>query len=494
MLKAMVFLPLLLLARSNPQEHHSHPAPEKLGTVSFSISCAPEVRDEFNRSLALLHSFTYEQADAGFRRVVQRDPHCAIAHWGRAMTHYHQLWDLPPSHADSVAASQEIAEASALNASERERGFIQALSLIFSKEDSVPFNTRASQYRTAMQRLATGDPEDTETQVFYALSLISNASPSDKHHQDQKVAADILEPLFRKYPDHPGIPHYLIHACDNQEMAPRALAAARSYAEIAPSAPHALHMPSHIFTRLGMWNDSIASNLAARDAARAQGDVGEQLHAMDYLVYAYLQNGDDQNALRTVNELKAMKDLHMGEFKVGYAATAMPVRYIVERKQWSEAKAISDPPDTAQPHVTALTVWTRGLGYARSGDPHAADREVETLNLLETRLRALGNRYWFAQVDIMKREVMAWSAQAMHQPVQAAALLSSAADDEDAMEKLPVTPGPIVPAREQLGELLLIQGDSEAASKAFSTATRNAPGRRGALQGVTLSSEERQAS
>jgi tetratricopeptide (TPR) repeat protein len=320
--------------------------------------------------------------------------------------------------------------------------------------------------------------------VFYALALISNASPSDTEHRRQKQAAGMLEPLFQAFPDHPGIPHYLIHACDNQELASRGLPAARAYAGIAPSAPHALHMPSHIFTRLGLWNDSIASNLAARGAAQSQGDTGEELHAMDYLVYAYLQSGREQEAVQVIQQLKTMKNLRAGDFKIGYAATAMPIRYIVERQQWDDAARVINPPDNAQPHVVAIAVWARGLGFARSGRSRDADKESETLRQIENQLHASGNGYWATQVDIMRREVMAWSAQAKTQFKEAAAALASAADDEDRIEKLPVTPGPIVPAREQLGELLLEQGNSSAASKAFQTALVNSPGRRRAAQGA----------
>jgi hypothetical protein len=467
------------------QEEHNHPVPEKLGMVSFPTSCNPETQREFNRAVALLHSFTYKPAEEAFGSVVEHDSHCAIAHWGIAMTHFHQLWDLPPSPADTSVAQNEIGQAEMLEeASDRERGFIHALSLIFKDAATVPYSTRALNYENAMRSLAEANPKDVETQVFYALALISNASPSDKEHRRQRQAADLLEPLYREFPDHPGVPHYLIHAYDNQELAARGLAAARVYAGIAPSAPHALHMPSHIFTRLGLWDDSIASNLAARGAAHRQGDTGEELHAMDYLVYAYLQSGRDQEAARVIQQLTAMPGLNMEDFKIGYAATAMPVRYIMERQEWSEAEKIVNPPDTAQPHVLAIAVWARGLGFARMGQVEGADKESETLRQIEGRLRASGNGYWATQVNILQREVTAWSAQAAHEPDQAAAILRGAADDEDGIEKLPVTPGPVIPAREQLGELFLEQGDLASASKAFETALVHAPGRRGALRGA----------
>ncbi len=484
MIRQALTVILILPVFSAAQDGHDHPVPEKLGTVSFPTSCKPAVQQEFNRAVALLHSFTYKAAEATFQSVSRQDRNCAIAHWGSAMTHFHQLWDLPPSPADTAAGKQEIGKAAQLDASDRERGFIHTLSFVFIDSATIPYRTRAGSYEAAMHELAVANPKDLETQVFYALALISNASPSDKEHQKQKLAADLLEPLFRQFPDHPGIAHYLIHAFDNQELALRGLPAARAYAGIAPSAPHALHMPSHIFTRLGLWNDSIASNLAARSAARNQGDTGEELHAMDYLVYAYLQNGRDQDAALVIQQLKAMQNLHVEQFKIGYATTAMPIRYIVERQQWKDAERVGDPPAAAQPQVTAIAVWARGLGLARNGHWREADKEAQTLRQIKDQLRASGNGYWATQVDILRREVMAWSAQANHHAQEAAATLRSAADDEDGIEKLPITPGPIVPAREQLGELLLEQGNSGAAYKAFTAALVNAPGRRGALQGA----------
>jgi hypothetical protein len=475
--------PTFLLA----QVEHNHPAPEKLGAVSFPTSCKSATQREFDRAVALLHSFAYQAAEEAFRMVSTQDPQCAMAHWGIAMTHFHQLWEPHLLPAGISAEQNEISQALMLEeASERERGFIDALSLVFKDASTVPYRTRALNYETAMHDLAAANPKDVETQVFYALALISNASTSDKEHRRQKQAADLLEPLYRQFPNHPGIPHYLIHAYDNQELASKGLAAARAYASIAPSAPHALHMPSHIFTRLGLWDDSIESNLAARSAAHQQRDVGEELHAMDYLVYAYLQEGRDQEASGVIHQLREMQNLGMDDFKIGYAATAMPIRYIAERQRWSEAEKVSNPPESAQPHVVAIAVWVRGLGFARSGDVQKADNESESLRQIEGQLRASGNDYWATQVNIMRREVMAWVAQASNQPDEAAVILSGAADDEDGIEKLPVTPGPIIPAREQLGELFFEQRNSAAAAKAFAIALVNAPGRRGALRGTNL--------
>ncbi|HZL67602.1 MAG TPA: hypothetical protein VFC29_09760 [Candidatus Limnocylindrales bacterium] len=439
--------------------------------------------------MALLHSFAYTAAENAFQGVAELDPRCAMAHWGMAMAHFHQLWDPPIVPATIPIAQKEIQRAQQIGTgSERERQFINALSLIYQDAATVPYRTRALNYEHAMSDLASENRKNVEAQVFYALALLANASPADKTHAKQKQAADLLEPLDRIYPQHPGIPHYLIHAYDNAELAPRGLPAARAYAKIAPSAPHALHMPSHIFTRLGLWQDSIASNLAARNAAHQQGDTGEELHAMDYLVYAYLQSGSDTAAFDVVQQLRNMQGLNAGNFKIGYASTAIPIRYAVERGQWADAASIV-PPTAAPPHVVAIAIWARGVGLARSGRASEARTEIDTLGQIEQQLRTSGNDYWATQAAILRREVMAWSAQADKKPDEAVALMREAADEEDAIEKLPVTPGPIVPAREQLGDLLLEQNRPGLAFKEFQTALVNAPGRRGALQGAAHAAE-----
>lgn len=479
---------VLLLSPTVAQNTHDHGVPEKLGTVSFPISCHPAVQQEFDRAVALLHSFAYSAAERTFQSVAAQDPHCAMAHWGAALTHYHQLWDPPlPAPAASLL-QQEITLAVQIGGgSKREAAFIDAAALLVKDAENVPFATRAQAYENAMRELAAANPGDTESQVFFALALVANASPSDKTHSRQKQAVRLLEPLYREQPEHPGIAHYLIHACDNAEMAPQGLAAARHYAAIAPSAPHALHMPSHIFTRLGLWEDSIVSNIAARDAARKEGDTGEELHAMDYLVYAYLQSGRDAEAASVVEQLKSMRNLRPDDFKVAYAATAMPVRYAVERERWDDAAVIATP-EGAPPHVLAVAVWSRGMGLARSGHPTEARKELSRLNDLAGQFRQAGRDYWAAQASIQAREVGAWASLAEGKQEGAMAELRAAADQEDAIEKLPVTPGPIIPAREQLGDLLLEQKLLPEARKEFETALRFAPGRRGALKGLAIAS------
>ena len=482
---SLILLSLLLVFPfAAAQQPHSHSVPEKLGTVSFPISCAPAVRTQFNRGVALLHSFAYSAAENDFRAVATQDPRCAMAHWGIAMTYFHQLWEPPIVPATIPMAQKEITRAQQIGAgSERERQFINALGLIYQNTATIPYRTRALNYEHAMSILASENRKDVETQVLYALALLANASPADKTHARQKQAADLLEPLDRVYPQHPGIPHYLIHAYDNAELSARGLAAARAYSRIAPSAPHALHMPSHIFTRLGLWEDSIASNLAAREAARQQGDTGEVLHAMDYLVYAYLQSGRDADAAQVIQQLQKMPRLNADDFKIAYASTAMPVRYAVERSQWSEAAAIV-PPAVAPPQVTAIAVWARALGLARTGHAVEGQTEIDRLRQIHEQLRNSGADYWAIQVGILTREIMAWSAHAEGKPEEAAALMRASADEEDAIEKLPVTPGPIVPAREQLGDLLLEQNHPDLALKEFEATLAIAPGRRGARLGA----------
>ncbi|MGB9244277.1 MAG: hypothetical protein WCC03_13065 [Candidatus Acidiferrales bacterium] len=497
LLRPLLALLLVLPVSLAAQDAHNHAAPEKLGVVSFPISCQPEVQQQFDRGVALLHSFAYADARNTFQAVAAQDERCAMAHWGIAMTYFRQLWD-PPILPETISIAQnEIQRAQQLGTnSERERSFMKALAELYQNAGSVPYTTRALNYERAMSALVSQNNEDVEANVFYALALLANSSPTDKTHSKQKQAASLLEPLYRSHPQHPGIPHYLIHAYDNAEMAPNGLQAAKAYAQIAPSAPHALHMPSHIFTRLGRWDDSIASNLAAMKAAQEQGDTGEELHAMDYLVYAYLQTGRDPEAVQVVQQLQAMSGLDAADFKIGYAYTVMPIRLAVERGDWASAAKIASPPGVP-PHVAAIAVWARGMGLSRTGRVGDAQTEVDRLRQIETQLRAPGNQsnnqstndYWAAQVHILLREVMAWSAEADGKHEEAATLLREAADQEDRVEKLPVTPGPILPAREQLGDLLLQQNQPELAAAEFQTALANTPGRRDALQGAARAAE-----
>jgi hypothetical protein len=486
---ALVGIWLMWAIPAQSEESHSHPPPEKLGKVSFPTSCAPSVGPDFERSVALLHSFAYTSSEQAFRRVLAADPTCAMAHWGIAMSHYHQLWS-PPGSAELRDGQLEIEQAISMNrGTPRERQFIAAGAAYFLDTDK-PAPLRAEAYAAAMAEVSRSNPNDTEAQAFYALALLATAPPEDATHANQKRAAALLEPIYRSLPDHPGAAHYLIHAYDSAELAPRGLAAARAYSKIAPSAPHALHMPSHIFTRLGLWDDSIASNQAARAAAHDQGDQGEELHAMDYLTYAYLQRGRNSEAERVVADLRAMNAAAApgSDFKVGYAATAMPVRIAIERHAWGDAADLQTLPASA-PHVAAIIYWARAMANARSGRPQAADSDIARIEAAREQLQAAGNTYWATQVDVLDKEAKAWRLAATAGAAESARLLRQAADEEDAVEKLPVTPGPIVPAREQLGELLLQQNQPQQALREFRAALVLAPGRRGALLGGAEAAE-----
>jgi hypothetical protein len=470
------------------EEMHSHPPPERLGTVTFATSCAANVSHDFERAVALLHSFAYDVAEKSFRGVATADPTCAMAHWGLAMVHWHQLW-APPDAEDLGKGREEIARAQQLSVkSDRERQFIAAAAAFFHDSDHVPHLVRAKAYEEAMKQAAHSNPKDTETQVFYALSLVAISQPEDRTHANQKLAASILEPIYQAHPDHPGVAHYLIHAYDSTELAPHGLAAARAYSKIAPSAPHALHMPSHIFTRLGLWDDSIASNSAARAAAHGQGDVGEELHAMDYLTYAYLQRGRATDAQQVVTSLKSMGALLGTDFKVGYAATAMPIRLSMEGHKWDAAAALQPLPESP-PNIAALVYWARAEAKARSGHPKDADGDIAELRKCQQQLQAAGSAYWVRQTEILTQEAVAWQLVAGSHVEEAVKTLRQAADSEDAVEKLPLTPGPIVPAREQLGDLLLTLNQPQPALKEYQAALVAAPGRRGSLTGAVQAAD-----
>jgi hypothetical protein len=482
-MKRAVSILLLLSLYSSGYPQHQHTVPEKLGTVSFPTSCSAQVQGSFNRAVALLHSFTYAPATEAFAEVARQEPGCAMAHWGIAMSYYHQLW-APPLPGDALQKGRaELERAQQIGTGNaREKELLAATSFIFS-DDGDAYPSHTAKYREAMSAVAKHNPDDAEVQIFYALALLATASPQDKTHQNQKAAVQILEPLYLRYPEHPGLAHYLIHASDNAEMAQQGLNAARAYSGIAPSAPHALHMPSHIFTRLGMWKDSARSNQAARVAAHQQGDIGEELHAMDYLVYASLQEGRDADTAAILKELQGMGQSLGTDFKASYSATAMPVRYAVERKQWLDATRCTASAG-APPHVSALAAWARALGYAHTGNVSAARTELQSLEHMTAELKASGNQYWAVQVQIQVEEAGAWIAFAEHKPEDALALLKKAADEEDAVEKLPVTPGPVVPAREQLADLLAQSGHPEAALSEYEKTLQSAPGRRGATLGA----------
>lgn len=471
-------------------QHHEHPAgdPEKLGQVSFPISCSPAVQQPFNRAMAMLHSFWYAKAEQEFHAVGEKDPSCAMAYWGVAMTHYRLLWEFPSAE-DLVAGTAAIQKAAATGAkTERERDFIAALKSYYDDVDKNDRDARAAKYEKAMESLFAKYPEDFEAGMFYALTLLRNGLPPNKNYTGPKKAGLIAEKAFRALPSHPGAAHYVIHSYDYPPLAERALDAARVYAKVAPDVPHALHMPSHIFTRLGLWDESISTNLASAVAARKYSWPGEELHAMDYLMYAYLQKGQDRKAADLLASLPAVKLGEPSAFAGLFARAAMPARYVLERKRWADAAKLEVPdnlfPGGRYAWAEAVFAFARGLGAARSGQPAIARESLTKLAGAQKTLIENKESYWAKQVDIQRQIVSAWLRLAEGKKEEALTQMRAAADAEDATDKHPVTPGAILPARELLGEMLLELKRPADALPEFETVLTGAPNRFNALYGA----------
>ena len=466
------------------QEHGSHRVKGALGTVEFPVSCGGEAQRLFTRGAALLHSFTYEESAESFRDAATKDPRCAMAHWGLAMTEYHQLWEPYPGPAELKRGSAEIQKARGLKPkSSREKDYVEALGAFYDGWEQRGHAARAQAYREAMKGVRERNPEDQEAAIFYALALIATASPEDKSYTNQRQAATILEPIFLVHPDHPGVPHYLIHAYDNPVLAPQGVTAARAYSKIAPDVPHALHMPSHIFTRLGMWEDSVSSNIAAATAARKHGDPGEEYHALDYLVYAYLQLGQNHEAEKIRDHLPAFGEIsETSRFKINYATAAIRARCAVEQKFWKEAKNLAPEPGVP-PQVAAISHWAAALGAVHTGNLTEARRRAEEVRRLSRALKEKGEAYWAQQVAIQSEEAGAWIAFAEGRTDDALRLMRMAADHEDDTEKHPVTPGAVLPARELLGDLLMELQKPKEGLEAYEKVLAMTPGRRNAVVG-----------
>lgn len=483
---------------------HEHDAGEKIGRVNFVISCAPASQTQFNRAVAWLHSFEYEEAERAFTKITSSDPRCGMAYWGIAMSNYHPLW-APPGAMELQKGLKAIATAKAVSArTQRERDYIGAIEVFYKDSDKLDHRARAFAYCEAMQQLFRGNPSDHEAGVLYSLALIATgAMAHDKTYAREKEAAQILNRILKLEPQHPGVTHYLIHGYDYPALASLALPAARGYAKIAPDSAHARHMPSHIFTRLGFWQEAIQSNIDAEAAGKAYavrnkmaGAWDEQLHAMDYLAYAYLQRGQDEKAWGVLDELNRIQRVDPMNFKVAYAFTAIPARYALERRQWSEAAQLSFPPNNLKDFPWERFRWAeahihfaRAVGAARGGDTSLARTEVEQLASIRETLAVIKGDYdWARQVEIEGLVASAWLAQAEGKRDESLKLMRQAADLDDATEKHPVTPGAILPAREQLGELLLELERPGDALIEFETALRTTPNRFNGLCGAARAS------
>jgi hypothetical protein len=432
----------------------AQPADQKLGKVHFETSCTPEAAAAFDRGMLYQHSFWYRASQREFNSALTADPGCGIAYWGIALS---LLWNphTAPPVKNLTEGAAALAKGKEVGAkTERERDYIAALSVFYADFDKVDHRTRVLNYMHAMEQLAAKYPNDDEAQIDYAISLNVGASPTDKTYANQLKGAAILEKIWERQPDHPGIAHYLIHLYDTPALAEKGIPAARRYAKVAPDAPHALHMPSHIFTRVGYWRESIDSNIAAAQSARESRESADQLHAMDYEVYAYLQLGQDAHAKAVIDDMLAVPVSNETFLAGAYALAASPARYAVERGDWKGAAALEVKPSTLS-YTEAMTWFAKGLGAARSGDTAQAQTAVAQLTTCRDRLREKKDVYWSGQVDIQSMIVTAWLQLAMGQSDAALKTMSDAADAEDRTEKHPVTPGQLTPARELYGAMLL---------------------------------------
>jgi hypothetical protein len=466
----------------------AHPAfaqsgDDKLGKVHFETSCNAEAQKLFDRGMLYQHSFWYRASQKMFEDTLKADPACGIAYWGIALS---LLWNphiAPPTKnlAEGAAAIDKARTAGFKT--ERERGYVDALAVMYTDYDKVDHRTRVVAYAKAMEALAQKYPDDDEAQIHYALALNTSASSADKTYSNQLKGATILEPIALRQPLHPGVAHYLIHLYDYPAIADKGIEAARRYAKIAPDAPHALHMPSHIFTRVGYWNDSIASNTASARSAKESRDLSDELHAMDYLVYAYLQLGQDDKAKAVVDEMGTVTGFSETFIPGPYAEAVSPARYALERGDWKAAESLAVRP-TPLANVQAITYFARALGAARAGNPEAAKPDIARLGELRDKLREAKDAYWSEQVDIQARIASAWLLYAEGKKNEALKAMSEAADAEDRTEKHPVTPGVPKPARELHGEMLLDSGNAKDALTAFEATLKKEPNRLGALTGA----------
>ncbi|HKM87324.1 MAG TPA: hypothetical protein VJX48_01850 [Xanthobacteraceae bacterium] len=429
---------------------------EILGTVSFPNSCAESAQPQLQRAVALLHSFWWEQADLAFRDVLDRDPSCAIASWGVATVAIGNPFGAGAAPAAATKALAAIAQGREIGAkTERERGYIEAIAAYYDRFGERTHGARLRSVADAFEALALKYPDDDETQIFFALYLTATQPPTDKTLARAMPAAVILNQQFAKHPDHPGAAHYLIHSNDFPAIAEQGLAAAMCYAQIAPSSPHALHMPSHIFTRVGLWQQSADTNQRSVDAAKRANGITDQLHAYDYMVYAYLQLARDKDAWRAVESARSLAEQNRA---ADYAREAIPARFAVERGAWGEAAQLGDPDASKFPYTSAIRIFARALGAARGGDPEAAGRDLRRLQDIGTTLNATKEEYWVAEVQVQELAAQGWIANAKGDHDQALSLMRAAADKEDLSEKSGISPGRLLPARELLGDLLLQNG------------------------------------
>lgn len=449
-------------------QDHVHPPnaiPEKLGTVHFETSCNQSVAPQFDRAVALLHSFEFGASIRGFTEVLARDSTCAMAHWGIALSRWSNPMAAGNRGAAQLQSGRSAAHAALLlgaRATERERGYIDAVAKLYGDFERIDQTARVAAYERAMADLVARQPADTEAKIFHAIALTAAAPPTDKTYVNQLKAGAILEAIWAQQPNHPGLAHYIIHSYDSPPLADRAKAAAQRYAQIAPSAAHALHMPSHTFTRVGLWKESVESNHRSIDVALRSASIGEALHASDYAEYAYLQMRrmdaakailDGLPALAARFDVNAITGAAPGNAGV-FAIAAIPSRYALERRDWARAAKLT-PTTSGFPWTEAMIHFARALGSSHTGDLTTARRSIDSLSAIQQRLRTGGDAYWAEQVAIQQLSAQAWVDHAEHRENVALSQMREAAQREDATEKSAVTPGPLAPARELYGDMLM---------------------------------------
>src|SRR6266851_9774856 len=486
----------LFAALACADERHDHKlSAEELGSIHFSTPCAKSTEAAFNRAVALLHSFQYEQSRASFVEVSRRDPNCAMAQWGIAMSHYHGLWDNGDTAAGRAALqkAQELASANP-KTSARERGYINALAEIYRQDDQ-DHAAHARAFEQKMGELQAAYPEDSEAAIFHALTLAITAPKTDKTFANQRKCGEILEPLFMTQPHHPGVAHYIIHCYDNAVLAENGLGAARMYAKIAPVSAHANHMPSHLFTRVGSWDESIQSNkrsekLAAEaEASSTNGEARDQrLHAMDYLAYSYLQSERVKEAQAVHAELNSLTSVAGLTLTGDYALAAIPARCTIELGNWKQASELQVRKEGV-PWAQAITWAAIGEGSARSGNLDRAAQAEQTLALLAANIAKQNNAYWSNQVEVQRREVAAWIAEEGGKSTDAIATMRSAAELEESMDKDAVTPGAVTPGREMLAELMLLENHPRESLTEYEAVLKVAPNRFNTLKGAARSAQ-----
>jgi len=483
------------LADDDQGHHHEDLTAAQLGMVTFPVSCAPAVQKPFERGVALLHSFWYEEAEKEFQQIAQDDPHCAMAHWGAAMSLWHQLWDHPAAKVITHGLD-EVHEAKTTDGpiTPREKAYITAITAFYSNSKKLNHEARAKAYSDAMKKVYETFPDDHEGAAFYALSLLASEPHDDETFANRKQAATVLEKLFTIEPDHPGVAHYLIHSYDKPQLAQLGLPAARRYAQIAPAAPHALHMPSHIFARVGLWQDDINSNLASiaatrKTAAMHMGGEGHQFHAMNFLVYAYLQSGHEADAAKVIDEIKAMPKMKSSTYGDDFdpqtnALTVFPAIYDLELRHWSDAAALQVVPGSLRGDQS-ITYWARAIGAARSGDIARAHKDLEQIEVIRKEFVAEKKTEYAEAVGDDYKEAAAWVEHAEGKDDEAIAGLRALADKSDRLGDEPET----IPAREMLADMLLEAKRPQQALAEYQTDLKLNPNRFNGLYGAARAAE-----